>query len=151
MSYTCRCGHVYDGYAQCFPCPADDFDDTIDLDDDFSDLDDSLNLDDGYDYNDDLPGNPWIYPGSEYDDGLIEFRLNEHILDIDEQEEEEESDISKKKELCLELVDLLEDNKETLGSGKYLEFMNLLKNELYDKLENHVTITTTEGSIYTIG
>lgn len=22
MSYTCECGKVYDGYAQCFPCPA---------------------------------------------------------------------------------------------------------------------------------
>ena len=145
MSYTCRCGHVYDGYAQCFPCPADDFDD-------LDDFDDSIDLDD---YNDELPGNPWIYPGSEFDDGIIELRLHEHILDIDEEEEEEideeETELTKKKELCLELVDLLEDNKETLGSGKYLDFMNLLKNELYDKLENRITVTTIEGTIYNIG
>lgn len=23
MSFTCACGKTYDGYAQCFPCPAE--------------------------------------------------------------------------------------------------------------------------------
>ena len=74
MSYTCRCGREYDGYAQCFPCPADQYDTENDIDE-------------------------------------ISIKTT----------------LTKKQELCLELLELVETNKLSLGSGKYVDIMNLLK------------------------
>ena len=83
-------------------------------------------------YDDGLPGNPWIYRGSDADDDHIEERQLESMCQM--YADSQKDIISHKKKLCLDLIDLLEDNKEELGSGKYVELCELLKTDLYDKL-----------------
>ena len=85
-------------------------------------------------YDDDLPGNPYFYKGSDRDDAYIENRLNYHVLAKRIQEIEKENKY--KKELCMDLMDLIDDKKEELGSGKYKELVELLQNDLFMKIED---------------
>ena len=120
--FTCRCGHDYDGNAQCFPCPAY-------YDYDYADTEEEEGP-----FTDGLPGDPYNYEGAEGDELDIEFRRLEALYDSDDDDELVE-DIAHKKELCIELMEVLYDKREELGSGKYLELTNLIKNDLYDKLD----------------
>ena len=85
-----------------------------------------------------LPGNPWIYPGHEDDDADIEVRRLESILS--HEEEDIEKKIEKKKNICFDIIELIDEHAHELGDGKYKDMMELLKNDLYDKLSVKATI-----------
>lgn len=133
--YTCRCGRQWDGYAQCFPCPAEDSD--------WSDNDDYIN-DYNEDYNDELPGNPWIYPGHEDDELDIEYRRLEYFLDMEEKKIN--ISLTNKKETCFDIINLIDEHKEELGDGKYKAMLDLLKHDLFDKLNNESSIIIRTNS-----
>ena len=97
-------------------------------------------------YDDELPGNPYIYKGSQLDDYHIEMRLL--VSKNDQQIKELEAKNKQKKEICMTILDIIEDQKIDLGSGKYKDILDLLKYDLYDKLVEEQECLKVRSELY---
>jgi hypothetical protein len=130
---TCeRCGRTWDGYAQCFPCNDSDNESSYSEDEE----------------DHELPGNPWYYPGSEDDERHIELRrLNAELI---YRLHSYEKTYKTKKQHCVDLMELVDDHKESLGDGKYLNLMNFIQKDIYKKIDKHkpIIIEDNNGNIY---
>lgn len=156
--YECRCGRVYDGHAQCFPCSEDDIGSTAPVFPlslrkqrqlaaiviqkawcSYKEYKDNLP------YDDELPGIDLWHPSS-HDMDMEELDLiyqDEYDLDdvdIDEQAAEfwliehtriSRDELYKKRKLCMDILELIDKNSLELGSGTYLAYADFMM-EVYN-------------------